>query len=89
MHWFFFYITAFSVFYRLHENVRSHSKSTPPGCIGRSDTEDNLPGPVSRSSSIVSLSACKHVGSAAGAPVSSGGVPEEVVSQVRFNIVVR
>jgi hypothetical protein len=37
----------------------------------------------------VSLSACKHVGSAAGAPVSSGGVPEEVVSQVRFNIVVR
>jgi len=70
-------------FYRLHENVRSHSKSTPPGGLGRSDTEDNLPGPVSRSSSIASLNAHKHVGSAVGIPITSGGVPEEVLSQVR------
>lgn len=67
---------------RLHESVRSHSKSTPPGGIGRSDTEDNLPGPVSRSSSIASLNTRKHAGSVAGIPASGGGVPEEAVYQV-------
>lgn len=73
-----------SLFCRLHENVRSHTKSTPPGGLGRSDTEDNLPGPVSRSSSIASLNARKHVGSAAGIPASGGGAPEEAVNQVRI-----
>jgi len=71
-----------SLFCRLHESVRSHSKTTPPGGIGRSDTEDNLPGPVSRSSSIASLNARKPAGSAVGIPASGGGVPEESVNQV-------
>jgi len=71
-----------SLFCRLHESVRSHSKTTPPGGIGRSDTEDNLPGPVSRSSSIASLNARKPAGSAVGIPAPGGGVHEESVNQV-------
>ncbi|KAJ9595165.1 hypothetical protein L9F63_013523, partial [Diploptera punctata] len=67
-----------NVFYlRLHENVRSQNKSTPPGGLGRSDTEDNLPGPVSRSSSIASLTR-KNT---SGIPVPSSGVTEESLNQ--------
>ena len=82
----FFFLSRlwFNIYYRLHENVRSHSKSTPPGGIGRSDTEDNLPGPVSRSSSITSLNTRKHV---TGIPVPSSGVVEESANQVCIDFI--